>query len=388
MNMAGWCPHVCLIAWFALHGALLADTFMLRDGRRIEGTSQEDGEMLVITTYAGEVLRVPKKDVMGSTSEPMRNAFYIKFKALPAGDAQTCFMLGQWAAEQKLTAEAKTAYERALAIDPRHEGARNALGRSAPAANAPSAEGDVVIAPAVQRPEKVELSDIRALAKRLADLKDTDNAEKQALIAMAKERPELFARLVKTPARPAETQTHLRAIQFMGSAGDRRAMDALLGACFEEPDESVRHAAAKALAQLEESTALRKLIDVAVTPKFPWATRQCACAALRQYGDKEAVERLLSLLSFELAGGQARDPKNPLIKSPGGLGSEDPFQVGGDNLPVGPVDDRTLYPVLHAVREVTGATFEKTGSNVKNEKDYRTWQQWWRDNQATFKFPE
>lgn len=373
----------CLIACLILSGAALADTFVLRDGRRIEGTAQEDGDMLVITTYAGEVLRVPRKDVMGSTSEPERNAFHAKLKALPPGDAQACFALGQWASERKLTAEAKQAYERALAIDPRHEAARNALGRSAP----PAMDGEEVIAPSVQRPERIELSEVRALLQRLAEFKEGDVAERQALLATAKERPELFARVLKMPVRPNEMQTLVRAVELMGQAGDRRAMDALLGACFEQPDERVRRAAARALAQLEEPSALRKLIDVAVAPKFPWATRQCACAALRNYGDKEAVERLLSLLSFELAGGQARDPKNPPVRSPGGLGSEDPFQVGGENLPAGPVDERVVYPVLCAIREVTGAVFEKKGSEAKNEKDFRTWQQWWRENEATFKFP-
>lgn len=387
MKTGRWSSLMVLITWFTLSGSIQADTFLLRDGRCLEGSAQEDGEVLVITTYAGEVVRVPKKDVMGSTSEPVRNAFYAKLKALPAGDAQACYALGQWAVEQKLTAEARGAYEQVLRIDPGHAEARSALGRSAPATWAPPSPGDVVIAPFVQRPERIEWSEVRALAKRLSDLNDGDTAERQALLATAKERPELFSRVLKTPAQPGETQLFLRTVEFMGQAGDRRGMDALLGACFEQPDERVRRAAAKALAQLEEPSSLRKLIDVAVTPKFPWATRQCACVALRNYGDKEAIVRLLSLLSFELAGGQAGDSKNPLIKSPGGLGSEDPFRVGGENLPAGPIDERVVYPVLFAIREVTGAVFEKTGSAAKNEKDYRTWQQWWRENEAAFTFP-
>jgi hypothetical protein len=59
-----------------------------------------------------------------------------------------------------------------------------------------------------------------------------------------------------------------------------------------------------------------------------------------------------------------------------------------DNLPAGTPDERALYPALYAFREVTGATFDKTDRNEKAEKDFRTWQRWWRDNQATFKFPD
>ena len=74
------------------------------------------------------------------------------------------------------------------------------------------------------------------------------------------------------------------------------------------------------------------------------------------------------------------DPKNPLVRSPGGLGSENALGVLDDNLPAGRVDDRIIYPVLSAIKEVTGLSF-RTG-----EKDFRTWQQWWRDNHQTFKF--
>jgi hypothetical protein len=373
-----WAGFLVLVL---LPSVLLADTFLLRDGRRLEGTAEEDGDELIITTYHGKVVRVARKDIMGSTKEPARNAFYKRLRELKPGDAQACFALGEWAVEKKLTNEAKVAFERTLAMQPGHAGALKALKGHSSASRMPPLEGDLVIAPAARRPEKVERDEARALAQRLANLKQEDGAEKQALVALARERPELFTRVLKTPLRSDETQARLRAVYFMGWAGDRRAMDALLGACFDQPDGAVRQGAAKALGQLGEPVALRKLVDVAVTPKFPWPTRQRACAALRSYGDKGAIRRLLSQLSFELAGGNPRDPKNPMARSPAGLGSENPLGVREGNLPVGPVDDRVIYPVLSAVKEVTGMTF-RTG-----EKDYRTWQQWWRENHQTFRFP-
>jgi len=378
--MVGLRLGVSLLVIVLFPGALLADTFLLRDGKRLEGTAEEDGNDLVITTYDGRVVRVPRKDIMGSTKEPARNSFYQRWKALKPDDAEACFALGQWASERKLTAEAKKAFERTLAIQRDHAGALAALKRRV-ASDAPPVQGDLVIAPARQRPAKIERNEIRALANRLAELKQNDTAERQALLAKAREHPELFARVLKTPTGKNEPQARLRAVYFMGWAGDRRSMDALLGACFEQPDSAVRSAAAKALAQLEEPVALRKLVDVAVTPKFPWNTRKLACDALRVYGDKEAVNRLLSQLSFELAGGHPRDPRNPLVRSPGGMGSENPLGVMHDALPAGRPDEKTLYPVLYALKEVTRHSFDS------GEKDFLKWQHWWRTHHKTFEFP-
>lgn len=371
---------VVVLAVLATSAPLLADTFLLRDGRRLEGTAEEDGDTLIITTYSGEVVRVARKEVMGSTSEPARNAFYVKLKALTPNDAGACVLLGRWAAEQNLKAEAKRAFEQALTIDPANAEALNELGRPGTTVAAPGGNGDLVIAPAANRPERVERDEVRALVKRLLNLKEGDAAETQALLALARERPELFTQLLKTPPRTNEAAMRLRAVQFMGQAGDRRALDALLGACFEEPDAGVRQAAARSLAQLDEPIALRKLTDVALAPQFPWATRQRACAALRAYGDPEAVDRILSALSFELAGGNALDAKNPLVRSPGGLGSENALETQEGNLPVGPVDERVSYPALSALKELTGVSFDA------GEKDFATWQQWWRKNRATFRF--
>jgi hypothetical protein len=41
-----------------------------------------------------------------------------------------------------------------------------------------------------------------------------------------------------------------------------------------------------------------------------------------------------------------------------------------------------LYPVLAALKEVTGLSFDRM------DKDVRTWQRWWQKEGAKFVFPE
>jgi hypothetical protein len=144
----------------------------------------------------------------------------------------------------------------------------------------------------------------------------------------------------------------------------------------------VRLAAADALVMLEEPVALRKLVDLAVMPdysRFPWAVRKNACHAIIRYGSKDAVERLLRELSYELAAGNQLDPKNRLRGAPSGLGTDNPMM-----LPDGPPDlhlsEQDLYPVLCALKEVTGKTFDL------GEKDMKTWMEWWKKDGANFKF--
>jgi hypothetical protein len=206
-------------------------------------------------------------------------------------------------------------------------------------------------------------------------------------VGLAREQLAVFTRVLKAPglqgsANIADGLGRARAAQVLGVAGDRRALQPLLDACFEDPDDRVRLVAAKALPGLEEPLALRKLVDVAISGRNPWPVRRAACAALRRYGDREAVDRLLAELSFELAGGNARDQKNPLRGGAHGLGTDNPMGLPGSDAPIGPVDEHILYPVLSAVKEVTFASF------AEGEKDFKTWREWWKTNAATFKFKD
>jgi HEAT repeat protein len=256
-------------------------------------------------------------------------------------------------------------------------------------------EGELVIAPLTQVPReksgqvKDQAQEIKDLAQKihlfLQGKKDAKYDESQGLIALSSQRPDLFIRVLraKEPSGNQELKTPIRAgaAFFLGEGGDRSGMAALLEACF-FPDDEIRMAAAKALPKLDEPVALRKLTDASLDEKFPWTTRRLAAIALRRYGDKESIDRLLTSLSLELAGGNPRDSRNKLRGSPGGLGSENPLGLPTNIPPPTTADDTILYPALSALKEILGISFDK------EEKDFKTWKGWWAENKEKFSFKD
>jgi hypothetical protein len=213
--------------------------------------------------------------------------------------------------------------------------------------------------------------------------------EAQAFIKDARNVPELYARLLIPPGFPnavaeAKTDARIRAATVLGQARDRRGIDALVNSAVYDPEESVRFVAAKALKLLEEPIAMRRLVDLAIAPdrqKFPWAIRKSACAAIRHYGDKEAVERILKELSYELAGGNALDRKNQLRGKGAGIGTDNPLAMP-DPGPNQQLPETEIYPALSAIKEVTGMGFDK------GEKDMKTWYVWWNREGTKFAFKD
>jgi len=123
-------------------GPAAADSFVLRDGRVVEGqvlrTFRDGGEdrppdRWEVRTAAG--VRVvlaaevrehrPRKE--GDAPWPWED-FEQRFAFVDAADAEDNFLLGTWAREQGLEAEAVRAFRRAVAADPEHARARTALG--------------------------------------------------------------------------------------------------------------------------------------------------------------------------------------------------------------------------------------------------------------------
>ncbi len=208
------------------------------------------------------------------------------------------------------------------------------------------------------------------------------------LVELGKTRPEVFMRLIIPPQQPntvvaATGPIRARAAWILGRAGDRRTMIALLNSSCYDPEESVRIAASKALPLLNEPVTMRKLVDVACSRDYqhiPWPIRKNACAALRYYGDKESVDRILTEVTFELAGGNPLDTHNRLRGVPkGGLGTDNPIGMP-DATPDLHLSDQDLYPATNAMKEVTGQSFPKA------EKEVKTWTEWWEKGREKFAF--
>ena len=176
-----------------------------------------------------------------------------------------------------------------------------------------------------------------------------------------------------------------RADWILGLSGDRRAMDALLAASVYDAEEFVRFAATKALVMLEEPIALRKLVDVATSHDIQRITapvRKNAAVAIRRYGDKEGVDRILREVAYELAGGNTYDPHNRPRGGGKGLGTGNPMGLDDTAPPDLHLSEQDLYPALSAMKEVTGQSFPT------NEKEVKTWTDWWTKTRDKFAFKD
>ena len=381
-----------------------ADTFLLKDNTQLEGVSVEDGDSYIINTFDGQQRRVKKSEVVGiKRGDEPRNEFLRRSLKLKTDDAAGQYDLGLWAAGQvSLQLQADVQFKRVLKFDPHHEGAGKALkyikeqdGRwvapkdpeitikAGAAENTPTKPRD----PGKDREEARDLSQLLDKLK-LTDATDAEkNPEIRALVIKAQERPDLFAKVLAAPGKRdglniQDGVIRAKTAAVIGLAGDRRGMQPLLDACFEDPDDRVRWAAAKAIPRLDEPIAVRKLVDVAVSGSQPWPIRKLAAIAIRRIADPEGMERLITELSFELAGGNFRDPKNAPRKLTHGPGTENPLGLEIEQLPTTTPDDTIIYPALSAVKEVTGMSFDLS------EKDFKTWKQWWRKVEPTFKFKD
>jgi hypothetical protein len=373
-----------------------ADVYLLADGTRCEGVSVENGDQLTITTFDGKTIHIAKKDLRGSVPEPKRNEYFKRLKALTNDDVAGRVELGLFCQKNNLKAQATALFEAALKIDPTSADAGNALGYVLKdGAWRPAVDEAIQIGvrPPPKIPEATQ-DQVRSLQKRLEqtpiDAAGNPNADVTELISSARANPSVLAKIMLPPQfvgafSGIKPEVRTRAARLAGMTQDRRVMQALVDASIYDPDENTRFAAAKALPLLEEPVAIRKLLDIATsgdTQHHPWILRKMACIALRRYGSQEVLERLMKELSFELAGGNPYDPKNSMRGKGRGLGSDNPLGVQDNILPAYGVPDTDLYPVLTAMKEITGKTFDS------GEKDMKTWIAWWKIDGQKFVFKD
>jgi HEAT repeat protein len=242
------------------------------------------------------------------------------------------------------------------------------------------------------KPKEPTTAEIQDLVKRLSANVVNDKTpweqskQPQTFVAEARENHELFKRLLIPPGYPnavsrADGPLRIRAAIVLGLTSDYRAIQPLVNSSVYDPDEKVRAAAVDALVAMNEPAAMRKLVDLAIAPnytKYPWAVRRSASLALKRYNSKQTIERLLHQLSYELAGGNPLDPKNKPRGVAKGLGTDNPMMLY-DDTPTVKLDDTNAYPVLSALKEITGASFDH------GEKDMKTWLEWWKKEEPKFK---
>ncbi len=111
-------------------GAARADVVHLEGGGKIRGTIiEETPTQVIVRTAAGSTHVVRRNEIARIERDlNVEEEFKRRWKALGEGDANGFYELGKWAREKRLLEQAESAFKKAIAIDPEHAGAREALG--------------------------------------------------------------------------------------------------------------------------------------------------------------------------------------------------------------------------------------------------------------------
>lgn len=113
----------------ALVSAASADEVVLKNGSKIEGTVQEDGDKVTIDVGSGTIT-VARSEVK-SINRPndLIQEFDRRSKEAKPDDVQAQWQVYVWAKQQEgLKSRAERQLRKILEIDPNHDGARRALG--------------------------------------------------------------------------------------------------------------------------------------------------------------------------------------------------------------------------------------------------------------------
>jgi len=168
----------------ALGGVAAADTVHLRDGRKLEGELTDLGGQYELKMKFG-TLKVNKADVLRIEKAVNKGDLYKqKLDGLSAVDAQGHFELGQWCRQNELADEAKAAFEKAVAIDANHAGARRELGYLKVGEKWQTAGSMMRSAEALSKLGKLEQSS--EILKQLAAVGDPKDVGKDAALALAR----------------------------------------------------------------------------------------------------------------------------------------------------------------------------------------------------------
>ncbi len=121
-------PCSALLALIAVGASASADTFILKDGRLLDGdVVRENAAAIVIKNGANE--RQISRDELLDVRHEKSALDIFKARNPNCTTAEDFFQLGAWAELHKLKNAAKESYKKALSIDANHSAANTALGR-------------------------------------------------------------------------------------------------------------------------------------------------------------------------------------------------------------------------------------------------------------------
>lgn len=105
------------------------DILHLKNGQKIEGqiVKQDAKEVVIKTRFGTQTFPRDQVAKIEEKSTP-KEEYKKRLEALKPTDAEGFYQLGLWCRSEKLVREANEAFEKAILIDPEHEGAHLALG--------------------------------------------------------------------------------------------------------------------------------------------------------------------------------------------------------------------------------------------------------------------
>jgi hypothetical protein len=391
-----------------------AATVTLNDGRSWEGTIVRETKGTVVVKTAGGEITIDRASIRGIDRAPTRREQYeAKLAALDEKDADQQYLLGLWCRKNGLSREADYHLNYACALEPDHEGARQALGQVKyqgkwmPEADAKAAMGLKFVDGRWMTKEAADLAEAEALkrdltkqvAKRVDALADaianpkTEKSKRDAEDALAAMRDPFAAGPIMALARHKNADVRKAALR----AGDRTdatgiAQEALLHALYDE-DPYVRERGRKILAKRWDDAMWPETLKALRDPDVP-AVRFAAALLVGVVRPTQAVDPLIEAIyvpyrvrrsedgspALGIRGYQTKDSGGaPLYSDPtAGVVGAGP---GGTWRPLDVSDDPSVvylinYAALDALRAMTMKDF---GLNKK------AWRDWWRDAKDGFK---
>lgn len=423
----------CLIALGLALAASQArgDVVYLRSGGKVEGAilSQSETEVVVQTAAGKVTLKVADVARIEARTSPLD--VYRQMAAKVKGDdADGHYALGLWCQDQKLFGQARQEFEKAIALDPNHKGARARLGyvlrdgKWLTEAEAKKADGLVRVGEKwvteqerVQLEQRKELAEwVRRVRQLIAKPPTTEQAITARLAEAVGERPRalpnaafciVLEELMKEAIESPRDRTDGARLALVGLLADQRGenvAETLRYTAVRDIDARVRAAAIKALAARKdvEDTAyfvglLHRFTSSRVRLGSDKAGRATARRVLRRasealagLGDPRAIPALVNALTVRFQIKEKSDELPPLNLSLGTTSLNDMAIVTdaqGNQIAV-PVTESTNWGLDLTERETEDPFFfneaaynalrKLTGQDFSHDK--RAWLAWWYRN--------
>jgi hypothetical protein len=241
-------------------------------------------------------------------------------KAEPADLAREHYMLGLWAGEKGLTAEARASFEKALTFDADHEGARGELGQVRSGdkwlthSEAMKEKGLVMRQGAWILREEAAILDLpakqrelrregQAKVRKLLDMyaKGGERARKFAKASLDTVEPEHKLEPMAFALRSRSAALRALAAEELGKLDNRRALRPLLHRSVFDPSEEVRYASIDAAKAIGDANLIVPLVGALGSEDGE--VRMNAARAIARAGDPRGVQYLV--YRFEARGGGA-----------------------------------------------------------------------------------